>query len=451
MNLYRSHSLSFRRILYRTRHANLRLGPALYGPTPSGPTPCIVYQNGSKVVTVTTAHCRHFSAGGWHNAKNSKRKKAPSVPPNPQKLRRPFKWATRTVSHDVYDALESHILDSSRRATDRFPIAPATLDSDTQKGLPDTLNPHNPEHQTPPSPPDPDDPHPRKTYDALAIDCEMVFMKGREQGLVSIAVVDFFTGDIVLRSLVRPTNTVTDWRREITGINRQKLAHASRKGKVLSGGWREVREKIFNVTTSKTIFIGHALANDLRVLRIATDRVIDSMVMISRAVFGDAKTFPRNWSLKTACRELLGVDVQKTINPHSPIEDAFATRELVLQFVLNPEKLAEWGARTRANLAQIVQKEQTKEEERIERKKLRKAEKKNKSPEQLVEDAAKQAKVKEEKRKAKKEKQKIKAERRKAKAERRALKRARRRKKWEKDRMLQKIKQQKSLKEAEGI
>ncbi|KAI0533555.1 ribonuclease H-like domain-containing protein [Xylaria digitata] len=434
MNLYRSYSLGFHRILYRTRHANRRLGPAL-----SGPTPCIVYQNGSTVVTVTTAYHRHFSAGGWHNGKNSKQARAPSKPPNPPKPSRRYKWASPTVSDDVYDILESHILDSSRRASERFPVAPARLDSDTQKGLPDTLNPHNPEHQTPPSPPDPDGPHPRKTYDALAIDCEMVVMRGREQGLLNIAVVDFFTGDIVLRSLVRPTGPVTDWRRDITGFNKQRLTEAIKKGKVLSG-WREVREKIFDVTTCETIFIGHALANDLRVLRIATDRVIDSMAMMSRAVFGDAKTFPRNWGLKTACQELLDVAVQKTRGPHNPLEDALATRELVLQCVLNPEKLAEWGARTRANLAQIVQKEQAKQEARIERKKRRKAEKKNKSPEQLVQEAAEKAKVMEERRKAKTEK-------RKAKIQRKKLRRAERREKREKSCILRKIRERKSPEE----
>ncbi|KAF2967065.1 hypothetical protein GQX73_g6523 [Xylaria multiplex] len=399
MNLYSSYSLGFHRILCRIRHTNSRLVPALFGPTP-----CIVDQNRSTVVTVTATHHRPFSASGWHNKKNTKR----GPRPRPPKLPRPYKWASHTVPHDAYDVLESYILDSDRRASERFPVTPAELTPDTQKDLPETLNPYNPERETPPFL-DPDSDDTRTTYDALVIDCEMVAMKGREQGLLSIAVVDFFTGRIVLRSLVRPTGPVTDWRREVTGFNKPKLGEAIKKGKVLHGWW-EAREKIFNVSTSDTIFIGHALANDLRVLRIATDRVVDSMIVMSRAVFGDEKTFQRNWGLKTACQELLEVDVQKTRGPHSPLEDALAARELMIRCVLNPEKLAEWGARKRADMELVAQKERAKKEAKEERKKLKEARKKRreaenklKSPEQLAEEAAAKAEMRGAKKEARRE------------------------------------------------
>ncbi|KAI0838697.1 ribonuclease H-like domain-containing protein [Hypoxylon sp. FL0890] len=395
MNFYRSYSLSFHRILYRTRHASRRLGPAL-----SGATPCILYQNGSTVVTVTTARRRHFSAGAWHNGKYSKREMAQWNPPKTWKLARRFKWSSPAVSDDMYAVLESYILDSSRRAADRFPVVPESLDSD------------NPGHETPPLFPDPDS---SRTYNAVVIDCEMVAMKGREQGLLSIAVVDFFTGSIVLRSLVRPTGPVTDWRKGVTGFDKKKLTAAIRKGNVLSG-WEEVRKRIFDVTTCETIFIGHALANDLRVLRIATDRVVDSMAMMSRSVFGDAKRFPRNWSLKTACKELLDVEVQESHQPHNPLEDALATRELVLQLVRNPDKLARWGALERLKLEQIAHKERAKETAKMRRKERRAAEQKAKSPEQRRQEAA-------EKVKAREEKLRVKAERREA--ERQRIRRAR--------------------------
>ncbi|RYC58043.1 hypothetical protein CHU98_g8152 [Xylaria longipes] len=188
-------------------------------------------------------------------------------------------------------------------------------------------------------------------------------------------------------------------------------------------------DRILDVTTCETIFIWHALANDLRVLRITTDRVIDSMAMMSRAVFGDAKKFPRNWGLKTACQELLDVTVQKKHGLHDPLEDTLATRELVLQFVLNPEKLAECGARTRANLARIVQKEQAKQEAKIEKKKCREAEKAEKSPEQLVQEAADRPRGME-------ERQRAKTEEREAEIQRRKLRRAEKREKREKSRIL---------------
>ncbi|KAI0115598.1 ribonuclease H-like domain-containing protein [Nemania sp. FL0031] len=391
--LYRAHILGFHRIWYRTLHVNRRLGPAVSALAPSSSikipyiVPCIVYQNGNMAVTVTTVQWRYLSASN-----KSKRGRAPSKPPKSPKYLHPYKWVSWKVSDDAYGVLESHILDSSLRASERFPVtvAPEKLGSGARKGVPDRLNPYNPEHQSPPSPLDPSGPHPRprKTYGALVIDCEMVVTKGHEMDLLNIAVVDFFTGDIVLRSLVQPTGTVTHWRGEVTGFNKERLADATKKGKALSG-WREVREKIFEVTTSETIFIGHALANDLRVLHIASDRVVDSMMMMSRAVFGDGVKFPRNWGLKTACQELLNVAVQKKRTPHSPLEDALATRELVLQCVLNPEKLAEWAAGKRAKIAQMALKEQAEREAMAERKKRRNAEKKKeRSLKQLVQEAA---------------------------------------------------------------
>lgn len=395
------------------------------------------------MVTLTTARRRHFSASPWHNGKKGKgEKQAKGAKPAkgaeaPSKPTLRYKWASRTVSHELYDVLESHILDSNLFASERFPIIPAGFDSHagstyTKKGVPKTLNPHNPENEMPPFAPYPDEPRPHKTYDAIAIDCEMVSIRGREQGLVHIAAVDFFTGDIVLRSLVRPGAGVTDWRRRVTGVDKDKLMEAVKKGRALRG-WEEVRERLFDVTTSETIFIGHALANDLRVLRIATDRVVDSMMIMSRAVYGDARTFPRNWGLKTACQQLLDVDVQATRGTHDAVEDALATRELVLQFVRNPEKLEAWAARIRGGLTRVVEKEQAKEEAKRLTKARRAEERKSKSPEQLAQEAAEKARVKEENKIASIEKRvAAAAERLRVKKERKAGKKARKAK-WEAD------------------
>ncbi|KAI0427497.1 ribonuclease H-like domain-containing protein [Xylaria sp. FL1042] len=416
-------SLGLHRILYRTLYANYRPGPALsspallsralLSPAPSGTTevPSILHQNGNTAVTVATTHQRwkHRSAG------TISRWKTPHH----------YKWVSEPVPENLYHLLEPHLLNSTHLAAQRFPVVPATPEPDVGKHLPLTQNPHSPDNQAPPLPHDPDldfdsnsnSPRSGKTYSALVIDCEMVAMKGGEQGLINIAVVDFFTGYVVLRTLVRPTGPVTDWRREVTRFNKPMMNEAIKKGRTLSG-WREVRDRIFDVTTSETIFIGHAPANDLRVLRIATDRVIDSMTMMASAVFGDVKKFPRSWGLKTACKELLGVDVQKRNGPHKPLEDALASREIVLQSVLQPEKLAAWAAKIRANLAQIEEKEREAERKKQERrevnkerkklqkaeKALRKAERAKMDPEELEREAAEETRRQEEHLRQKREK-----------------------------------------------
>ncbi|KAH8166890.1 hypothetical protein CIB48_g1331 [Xylaria polymorpha] len=82
------------------------------------------------VVTVTTAHRRHFSAGGWHNAKQAKAPpKRGKVPPKPKPtIPSRFKWASRGVpeSEDLYGVLESYILDSS---VARLKLSPSCRES----------------------------------------------------------------------------------------------------------------------------------------------------------------------------------------------------------------------------------------------------------------------------------------------------------------------------------
>ncbi|KAI1174476.1 hypothetical protein F4777DRAFT_381580 [Nemania sp. FL0916] len=549
----RSHGLGFHghwhldktlyRTPYRTLYAHRQLDHALSGPTPRLSTSCRVeasrlfYPNGNgssssgsntgsntvaTVVKVPTVHQRYFSASRWHNRgskRGSKRtqaeKKRIARETAAQRakalvaLRRRYKWASPNISDaeapGMLASLESHLLDSSRRATERFPVVPAALDLQASpnakpvKKLPPTLNPLDRENEAPPSPagsgsgsegpleldldsdagsgldvdPDislendpesdlenpiydpvdvddfdyfdednlafgddvdlddidilgPDEgsdvdiprshktrqaPAPGKTYDVLVIDCEMVALKGGEQGLLHITVVDFFTGHIVLRSYVQPGGRVVDWRREFTGFNKEKLARVTRKGKTLHG-WEEVRDKIFAMSTTDTIFIGHALANDLRVLRIAADRVVDSQLMLSGAVFGnDAKTFPRNWSLKAACQILLSATVQAGRGAHRSDEDAYAARELVIRCIRQPEKLAAWAADTRAVVERQLEKKRVKEEakrerqlERNKRKKLQKAEMAAMTPEQREQAVAEKAKLREENERALSEK-----------------------------------------------
>ena len=331
---------------------------AFCGPTQSCNVggPFTLPHNGNTAIAVATTHQRHFSASSnlrkWHKGKEIIKKSG-----RPKR----FGWVAKVENEDLYDILEFHMLDPNRRATDRFPVMEARPKSNSKKVIPKTLDPYNPENETPPDPADPGllDPPPRKKYKALALDCELVSMKGGEQGLIRVAVVDFFTGNVLLHGVVRPAGPVTDWRQEFTGLNKYLFREKVKKGKVLSG-WEEVRERIFEVSTPETIFVGHALANDLRVLRIATDRAVDSMAMLSLAIFGNVRVFPRNWSLRGACHELMGLAVQKK-RQHDPLADALATRELVLWCITHPNELGEWADRKRANMEEIVQKEREKE------------------------------------------------------------------------------------------
>jgi DNA polymerase III epsilon subunit-like protein len=190
----------------------------------------------------------------------------------------------------------------------------------------------------------------RKKYAALVIDCEMVELKDHVSDLVRISVVDFLTGDIVLNNLVQPVDTVKYWRARVSGVNPSILraAHRDPNTTVLQG-WPEARQKIFALADSDTVLMGHALSNDLKILRIAADRVVDSLVLTAAAAFGrTTKRFQRKWSLKSACKELMNIDIQMSKHAgHDPLEDALATRELILWCLTHPADLLAWGDNAR--------------------------------------------------------------------------------------------------------
>ncbi|KAI1345558.1 hypothetical protein F5Y01DRAFT_300205 [Xylaria sp. FL0043] len=375
------------RTLYRTLHANHRLGPALSGLAHPGPAPrcssievpCRWHPNGITAATLATPHQRHFSSTGRAWAKLPHR----------------HKWATPPVSEEVVDVLEFHLLDVYGRAAEGLPSAPAASDP----------HPRRTENRSPPPAPAecvPKHPHARKAYDALVIACELVEMQSGPRGLLSISAVDFLTGDVVLHGLVWPGKSVINWHKPVTRFNKARLNDALKRRKALSG-WEHAREEIFEVADSRTIFIGHGLAPLLRVLRIATERAVDSEVMLSRAVFGRMDFFPRRWGLNFACRELLTVELQHRGSPRNSLEDALATRELVLEGVLLPGRLETWAAKLRAILAkeeehkaELYKERVAKREAKLEKKRLMEAEMEKLSPAELIQQVAEKRRLREE-------------------------------------------------------
>ncbi|TGJ83791.1 hypothetical protein E0Z10_g4943 [Xylaria hypoxylon] len=271
-----------------------------------------------------------------------------------------FAWTSPALTEGFYTLLLSELLDSDRRASEGFPIA-------GQRSIKsaNTKFPRSSVNNTPLCPPEPSASLPR-AYAALVIDCEMVELEDHVQDLVSISVVDFLSGRIVLGSLVQPISRVKDWRTRVTGVHPSILRTAKQDpSKTVLQGWPEVREKIFAIADSNTVFVGHALPNDLKILRIATDRVVDSVALTAYAAFGrSVAKFPRRWSLKTACEELMGVEVQMKYCPHDPLEDALATRELIIWCLTHPARLLEWGDTVRVNHEIVV--EERRERQRIE-------------------------------------------------------------------------------------
>ncbi|KAI1378145.1 ribonuclease H-like protein [Hypoxylon crocopeplum] len=209
---------------------------------------------------------------------------------------------------------------------------------------------------------------------AMAIDCEMVGVANGRDELARLCAVDIISGEVLIDTLVSPTEVVFDWRSRYSGVTGAKMALAKASGEALNG-WPAARTQLFRYADADTIFVGHALNNDLKVLHVSHKRVVDSGILVAEAVFGRGNGIPRRWGLKTLSRDLLGVTIQSSRGGHDCLEDTLASRELVLWCLREREQLAAWAEKA------LVQYEVEKRE-RAERQRAKEKEKERKKQEQ---------------------------------------------------------------------
>ena len=158
---------------------------------------------------------------------------------------------------------------------------------------------------------------PETGYGIYALDCEMSYTKrGLELTKVTLVRAD---GRMVYESLVKPKAHIIDYNTRFSGITEKHLS--SRSVKTLE----EVQKDLLKYICAETILIGHALDNDLRVLKIIHHNVIDTAV-----VFPHYWGLPFRRSLKTIVKSVLGRDIQSGDQGHCSFEDSRACLELVL-------------------------------------------------------------------------------------------------------------------------
>ncbi|KAI1139411.1 ribonuclease H-like protein [Hypoxylon sp. FL0543] len=179
---------------------------------------------------------------------------------------------------------------------------------------------------------------------AIALDCEMVGVAGGRDELAHLCAVDLFSGEVLINTLVHPTEAVKDWRTRYSGVTPAKMAMARASGQVLNG-WLAARAKLFEFADADTILVGHSLNHDLRVLHIAHKRVVDSAILVAEAVFGKGNRLLRQWGLKQLSGDILGISIQSSRGGHDCLEDTLATRELILWCLRDRQKLDLWAKR----------------------------------------------------------------------------------------------------------
>lgn len=207
---------------------------------------------------------------------------------------------------------------------------------------------------------------------AIVLDCEMVGVGpgGSISALGRLSAIDFLTGELLIDKLVQPPRIVMDWRTKWSGITAASMQAARDSGEVLKGA-AAAREMISRHMDDETVLIGHALYNDLAVLGIQHEKVVDSASMVEAAVGHGVRIM---LGLKKLCKELLGISVQEGGKKgHDSIEDALATREVVLWCIEHPKALRVWGAKRKKELGARELEVKAKHELQAKRKKELKA------------------------------------------------------------------------------
>lgn len=177
---------------------------------------------------------------------------------------------------------------------------------------------------------------------AVALDCEMAGVRNGGSEIISICVIDFFSGQVLVNSLVKPNEPITDWRTKVHGISPATVSIAVSQGRVLRG-WEATREELFKHINTDTVLVGHSLHHDLKRLRISHDKILDTAILTAETVFGKDVSSGRRWSLQSLCAELLELRIRQDSKPHEALEDSMAAREVAFWCLCYPDKLQEWG------------------------------------------------------------------------------------------------------------
>ncbi|KAI9376221.1 hypothetical protein BJX61DRAFT_446080 [Aspergillus egyptiacus] len=300
-------------------------------------------------VTVATSARTHFAYES----------SSPGVSARVNKPEREYKFAV--LPENEHDLLYKELLANCHSAA-RLKLAGYRLTTTPPEGVGQTARPKTWDvfEETPRSVPG----ESGKKRKAIVLDCERVELgpDGRPE-VAYISAVDFFTGEILLNGHVQfpdrdaegnPLWSKPRWRRDV-------VAAAAAAGQALQD-WQSARRALWEYAGADTVLIGHALHNDLSLLRIIHRTIVDSSILTADAVFNSAPAMQllRIFRLKIIARDLLGQTIQSTGRKkgkrrgHDCLEDTYATRDVVISCLRYPKLLAVWASKARASISPII-------------------------------------------------------------------------------------------------
>ncbi|KAK8041086.1 hypothetical protein PG994_014093 [Apiospora phragmitis] len=202
---------------------------------------------------------------------------------------------------------------------------------------------------------------------AVVFDCEMGVSEEGESELIRVSIVDYFSSDVLLDSLVWPDAKMKDLSTAFSGVSWKALNEAHRNKTCLLGR-EQARKAVWSLLSPETVVIGHGAKNDLDILRWIHPNIVDTQLVeqsfiVKEKASGEQEAKEnqkakkpdqqnaetksargggggRGMSLKKLARERLDRAIQTKGKGHDSIEDSIATRDLLhwhVSRILQPE------------------------------------------------------------------------------------------------------------------
>ena len=149
-----------------------------------------------------------------------------------------------------------------------------------------------------------------------------------ESELIRLTMVDFFSNEILVNNLVKPSVAMLHYNTKYSGVSRSDMVGAERSRTCMFGR-DAARQQLMRFVGPETTVIVHGGQNDFTALRWIHPRVVDTFIV---AGYQHAK-IEGGRSLKNLCSLNLGRQVQAGKKGHCSLEDARATRELTHWFM----------------------------------------------------------------------------------------------------------------------